>query len=168
MRQRKSISKSNIATNRLSLNVHNREKYSLICVEENLGSSLDLPTIKFCNLDKFTFLIQVFFFYSKLRAWISWFPNTFPTCKFVYARNSGTRAWEIAQWLREVTTLSRDWSSVSRTQVWAHRYLQYIFNWSDAHSEYLWHLHTWTHIHMHTWTCAHTYKMQFFQKNVNN
>lgn len=109
-----------------------------------------------------------YFFYSKLRAWISWFPNTFPTCKFVYARNSGTRAWEIAQWLREVTTLSRDWSSVPRTQVWAHRYLQYIFNWSDAHSEYLWHLHIWTHIHMHTWTCAHTYKMQFFQKNVNN
>lgn len=161
LRQRKSISKSNIATNRLSLNVHNREKYSLICVEENLGCSLDLPTIKFCNLEKCTFLIQVclvfFFFYSKLRAWISWFLNTFPTCKFVYARNSGARAWEMAQWLREVTALSRDWSSVPRTQVWAHRYSQYIFNWSDAHSDYLWHLHTWTHTqaHMNTHTYAH-------------
>lgn len=75
----------------------------------------------------------------------------------MYARNSGARAWEMAQWLREVTALSRDWSLVPRTQVWAHRYSQYIFNWSDAHSDYLWHLYTWTHTqaHMNTHTYAH-------------
>lgn len=116
-----------------------------------LSNSVILKNLHFWS--KFVF----FFFYSKLRAWISWFLNTFPTCKFVYARNSGARAWEMAQWLKEVTALSRDWSSVPRTQVWAHRYSQYIFNWSDAHSDYLWHLHTWTHTqaHMNTHTYAH-------------